>query len=75
MRLRAEIVVDITSDDYIAAAEHQKVLERFLEEIRRKYPDAKLAMRERRERKAEPVAPRLHDIRRFSIAKGPPKPP
>ena len=75
MKLRAEIVVDITSDNFIEAAEHQKVLEQFLNDLREKYPGATLAMRERRLRKAEPIGARIYDIGRFSIASGPPKQP
>ena len=58
MRLRAQIIVEITADDYIEAAEHQRHLGMLLEGMRERYPDAKLVMRERRERgHPEEVAP------------------
>ncbi len=58
MRLRAQIIVEITADDYIEAAEHQKNLGTVLDAVRERYPDAKLVMRERRERsRPEEVAP------------------
>ena len=53
MKLRATIVVDFDAVDYVDAAKHQGFLEQFLQQIIEKYPEAKLAMRERRERNAE----------------------
>jgi hypothetical protein len=50
MRLRAQITLDIDADDYVNAAEHQRVLEEFLEKLAQRYPNAKLLIRERRER-------------------------
>jgi hypothetical protein len=51
MRLRAQIVVDIDAGDYVEAAEHQRLLQQYLEDIQARYPDASLTMRERRERR------------------------
>ncbi|MFL5296007.1 MAG: hypothetical protein ACJ798_06460 [Phenylobacterium sp.] len=42
--------------DYIEAADHQKRLEDILRLVRDAYPEATLAMRERRQRKAMPLA-------------------
>jgi hypothetical protein len=50
MRLRAQITFDIDADDYVRAAEHQRFLERYLENISERYPNAKFLIRERRER-------------------------
>lgn len=60
MKLCGQISVELTVDDYIAAADHQKKLEDILKLVRSAYPDATLAMRERRQRKAAPTtrAPR-----------------
>ena len=48
--MRAQITVDIDADDYVNAAEHQRLLEEYLEKITARYPSAKLLIRERRER-------------------------
>jgi hypothetical protein len=58
MRLRAQIIIDIDAGDYVEAAEHQNVLQRYLKEIQTRYPAASLTMRERRERRHDGVAPR-----------------
>jgi hypothetical protein len=50
MKLRAEITVDITAEDYIVAAQHQKSFEEFLIALQTQYPDAKLQIKERRDR-------------------------
>jgi hypothetical protein len=52
MKLCGQISIELTVDDFIAAADHQKRLEGLLMLIRNTYPDATLAMRERREQKA-----------------------
>ena len=52
MRLCGQISVELTVGDYIEAADHQKRLEDILKLVRSAYPDARLAMRERRQRKA-----------------------
>jgi hypothetical protein len=61
MKLSGQISIELTVDDFVAAADHQRRLEGLLSLIRDSYPDATLAMRERRERKAlalPRVAPR-----------------
>jgi hypothetical protein len=61
MKLSGQISVELIVDDFVAAADHQKRLEGLLKLIRATYPDATLAMRERRERKPlslERAAPR-----------------
>ena len=52
MKLCGQISIELTVDDFVAAADHQRRLEGLLTLIRDSYPDATLAMRERRERKA-----------------------
>jgi len=56
MKLCGQISVELTVGDYVEAADHQKRLEDILRLVRDAYPDAKLAMRERRQRKALPLA-------------------
>jgi hypothetical protein len=51
MKLCGQISVELTVDDFVAAADHQRRMEGLLALIRDTYPDATLAMRERRERK------------------------
>jgi len=70
MRLRAQIIVDIAAGDFVEAAEHQKFLEQYLKSVRTRYPDAKLSMRERRERVADPGIPQSHEIKRLPVTKG-----
>jgi hypothetical protein len=53
MRLRAQITVDFEAADFVEAAAHQKVIQRHLEQIQADYPNANLAIRERRERRPE----------------------
>ena len=57
MKLSGQISIELTVDDFVAAADHQRRLEGLLTLIRDSYPDATLAMRERRERKALALAP------------------
>lgn len=56
MKLCGQLSVELTVDDYIEAADHQKRLEAILKLVRDAYPAATLAMRERRQRKAAPLA-------------------
>jgi hypothetical protein len=56
MKLCGQISVELTVGDYIEAADHQKRLEAILKLVRDAYPAATLAMRERRQRKAAPLA-------------------
>ena len=55
MKLCGQISVELNVGDYIEAADHQKRLEGILRLVRDAYPEAKLAMRERRQRKAMPM--------------------
>ena len=50
MRLRAHITIDIDASDFIAAADHQRAVQGMLEQVRDSYPQAKLEIRERRDR-------------------------
>jgi hypothetical protein len=51
MKLRAQFVIDVTATDFVQAADHQKRLGAFLEEIKQQYSDATLTIRERRKPK------------------------
>lgn len=55
MKLWGQISVELNVGDYVEAADHQKRLEDILKQVRELYPDAKLAMRERRQRRSTPV--------------------
>jgi len=56
MKLCGQISIELTVGDFVEAADHQKRLEGLLSLIRGSYPEATLAMRERRERKALSLA-------------------
>lgn len=55
MKLRAEFAVDITAQDYVDAARHQKTFEEFLQTLQAEYPTAQLQIRERRDRRHDEV--------------------
>lgn len=55
MKLWGQISVELNVGDYVEAADHQKKLEDILRLVRASYPDAQLAMRERRQRRPTPV--------------------
>lgn len=57
MKLCGQISIELIVDDFVQAADHQRRLERLLAEIRQSYPEATLAMRERRERKTLALTP------------------
>jgi hypothetical protein len=57
MKLCGQISIELTVDDFVEAADHQRRLESLLATIRSSYPEATLAMRERRERKALALEP------------------
>ena len=52
MKLRGQISIEFPDEDYFAIADHKRRLEDILAYIRNSYPDATLALRERRERRA-----------------------
>lgn len=53
MKLRANVTIEFDAEDYVDAAKHQHALEQILQDITEKYADAKLVIRERRERHSE----------------------
>jgi len=57
MKLCGQISIELTVDDFVQAADHQRRLERLLADIRQTYPAATLAMRERRERRPLSLGP------------------
>ena len=52
MKLRGQISIEFPAGDYFAIADHKKRLDDILSYIRNTYPEATLALRERRERRA-----------------------
>jgi hypothetical protein len=52
MMLCGQISIELTVDDFVAAADHQRRIEDLLRRVRESYPEATLTLRERRERKA-----------------------
>jgi hypothetical protein len=57
MKLCGQISIELPAGDYFTIAEHRRRLEDILDYIRGLYPDATLAVRERRERRALQLAP------------------
>jgi len=57
MKLCGQISIELPAGDYFTTAEHRRRLEEILHYIRDLYPDATLAVRERRERRALQLAP------------------
>jgi hypothetical protein len=58
VRLRATISIDVDAADYLEAAEHQKRLETHLSTVRGDYPEAWIAVIERRRPAADAPAHR-----------------
>lgn len=52
MKLKAEISIEIEADDYVAAADHQRSVEMLFGNVKAKYSQASLAIRQLRERQA-----------------------
>jgi hypothetical protein len=48
LRLRAQITIDIEATDFVAAADHQRRVEGFIDGIREVYADTSLVLKERR---------------------------
>jgi hypothetical protein len=57
LKLRAQIIIDIDAEDFIAAADHQRRIAQILAELKRDYSQAELSFRERRPRSFGPSAP------------------
>lgn len=55
MKLWGQISVELTVGDYVEAADHQRRLEDILRLVKNAYPEATLSMRERRQRKSQPM--------------------
>jgi hypothetical protein len=63
MKLRAEICIEIEADDYIAAADHQRSVERLFGDVKAQYGQASLAIRQMRERHSPQTSPRRQEPR------------
>lgn len=50
MKLRAQFVVEVEADDYVAAAEHQRRFQDILADLKKHYAQTCLDFRERRTR-------------------------
>ncbi len=48
LRLRAQITIDIDAADFVSAAEHQRRVEGFMDQIRQAYERTDLVLKERR---------------------------
>jgi hypothetical protein len=61
VRLCGQISIELSAGDFVEAADHLKRLEEILGFVREAYPQATLAVRERRRRKMQPdpQAPRV----------------
>lgn len=55
MKLWGQISVELNVEDFVEAADHQKRLEEILRVVKDAYPEATLAMRERRQRRPTPI--------------------
>lgn len=55
MKLWGQISIELNVGDYVEAADHQKRLEDILRQVKAAYPEATLAVRERRQRRPTPV--------------------
>jgi hypothetical protein len=63
MVLCGQISIELSVDDFVAAADHQRRFQDLLALIREAYPNATLTLRERRPRKP------------LSLPRAPPRPP
>jgi hypothetical protein len=68
LRLRAQITIDIEAADFVAAADHQKRVESFIDGIREVYSDTNLVLKERRIL-AGPREPRPEPVQRRATGK------
>jgi len=57
MKYCGQISIELPAGDYFTTADHRRRLEEILAYIRTSYPEATLALRERRERRALMLAP------------------
>jgi hypothetical protein len=62
VRLRATIAIEVDAADYLEAAQHQKMLETLLSAVRNDYPEATIAVIERRPQSASGPA-RLRPVK------------
>lgn len=63
--LRAQITIDVSAEDFVGAAEHQRRLEELMTAIRERYEGADLTFRERRTRPARSL-PRRRVVRQYA---------
>lgn len=63
MKLKAEIIIEIDAEDYVAAASHQTAVEAIFDSVRERYGDACLRIRPMRAQRL--TLPRGGGIRRI----------
>jgi hypothetical protein len=51
MKLRAELVIDLEAEDYIGAAEHQRFVETIFSELKDRYSQATMSIRQLRDKR------------------------
>ena len=71
LTLRAQITIEVSAQDYVEAAEHQRRTEALLAAVRAEYPAASFTFHHRRPRLAgdgEPAGPRRPKSRRPALA-------
>lgn len=69
IQLRAQITIDLSADDFVAAADHQRRIEKLMNGISTEYSGAVLEIRERRpftKRRPMAAAPIQHYTGRLS---------
>lgn len=71
IRLRAEIVIEFDATDFLEAASHQSRLAQVVADLKKDYPAARLAIRERRDRgpkevELRPASRPTGNLRRYS---------
>ncbi|HYC66069.1 hypothetical protein [Brevundimonas sp.] len=65
--LRAQITIDVSAEDFVSAADHQKRIETLMSSVRETYGQAELEFRERRPRTMRTL-PRREAVPRYTGA-------
>jgi len=65
--LRAQITIDVSADDFVSAADHQRRIETLMNSVRQSYDQAELEFRERRPRALRSL-PRRGPVPRYTGA-------
>ena len=65
--LRAQITIDVSAEDFVSAADHQKRIETLMTSVKQSYGQAELEFRERRPRTMRTL-PRRGPVPRYTGA-------